>query len=325
VSDSPPGQIGSIPFQNGVDKLQSNFLFFVKIKMVSINRDSSNRASSWILILALYTSIVLCYANHQTVTVDEQGNAYILSQELEVSDEYDINHEPTLSNEYYYDDGIRIDEDDQGQYFQNSNANAFHSQGKSLNSIIVVTTVDGSIAGLSRDTGKVLWKQSGFSSSKQSDLSKPMDIHGTQHVNDSFRVRSPLVSTTTTVRSSRYDARTAAVPSVDGQVFLTDGADLTATSTIAELVARAPFLDSRGRFYVGSRSALAIALNRDTGDIVRLVDSNSDIKENSNVPDSSDARATTMTSTLLPNIHEDQTNGNENLICSKWRNGCQIF
>ncbi len=48
-------------------------------------------------------------------------------------------------------------------------------------------------------------------------------------------------------------------------------ADTTSTISMKELVSKSPFMDQRGRFYVSSRDTYAIALDRDTGDIVRVV------------------------------------------------------
>jgi len=116
--------------------------------------------------------------------------------------------------------------------------------------VIIVATVDGTLAGLSRRTGKVLWKQQ-----------------------DDKDISAPLLSTTTTTTSSGQDGKTVAVPSVDGRVFLTVTAktEQTATTTVRELVHRAPFVDSRGRFYVGSRHATAAAIDRDSGEVLKVV------------------------------------------------------
>ena len=126
----------------------------------------------------------------------------------------------------------------------------YNNNNDEEDSVIVVATVDGRLAGLSRRTGKVLWKQ-------------PND-------NVQNSLSAPLVSTTTTTKSSGNDGKTVAVPSIDGRVFLTVKQD-SATTTVRELVHRAPFVDSRGRFYVGSRHATAAALDRDSGQLLRLV------------------------------------------------------
>lgn len=203
-------------------------------------------ANTWLLLsLAVASKRLFAASAVNSVNVDAQGNAYIESQELEVSEDYDMSHETSWATDNLFDK--EHDEDEKG--------------------IIVVATIDGSIAGLSRQTGHVVWKQTGISLI-ESDLPSSNDTNN----GDSSKVLSPLVSTTTT-KSSSHDWRTAAVPSVDGRVFLTAGrdAELTATSTLQELVARAPFVDARGRFYVGSRQATAAAMDRDTGEILRVV------------------------------------------------------
>jgi hypothetical protein len=204
--------------------------------------------NTWLLLSLAVVSKHLSAANaSNSVNIDAQGNPFPESQELEVSDDYDIDHGVSWTAETLHGE---INDDD--------------SRG-----IVVVATVDGSIAGLSRQTGKVLWKRNGVCL-MEADL--PANNDSTNST-DSSKVLSPLVSTTTTTKSSSHDSRTAAVPSVDGRVFLTAGRDkeLTATSTLKELVARAPFVDSRGRFYVGSRQATAAAMDRDTGEILRVV------------------------------------------------------
>jgi serine/threonine-protein kinase/endoribonuclease IRE1 len=145
------------------------------------------------------------------------------------------------------------------------------------NGVIVVATVDGTLAGLSRKTGKTLWKQSGIDSS---DGDQTRDEHmrpsneKEKNYNSKTRLLSPLLSTTTTTQSS--DFHTAAVPSVDGSVYLTvgreaSGAPETENVKVSDLVSRAPFVDGRGSFYVGSRHSTAAALDRDTGEILRVV------------------------------------------------------
>ena len=205
--------------------------------------------NTWLLLsLAIISRQLSAAKASNSVNLDAQGNLFPESQELEVSDDYDIDHDVSWTKEALLNADIN-DDDKRG--------------------IILVATVDGSIAGLSRQSGKVLWKQTGLSL-VETGLSANTDA---SNATDSAKVLSPLVSTTTTTKSSSHDSRTAAVPSVDGRVFLTAGRDkeLTATSTLKALVARAPFVDSRGRFYVGSRQATAAAMDRDTGEILRVV------------------------------------------------------
>ena len=82
----------------------------------------------------------------------------------------------------------------------------------------------------------------------------------------------------------------AAVPSTDGYVYLTAGKDgigsssssesgeVTVVANVQDLVSRAPFVDRRGRFYVGARHATAAALDRDTGEVLRILSSSGDLQ-----------------------------------------------
>ena len=156
------------------------------------------------------------------------------------------------------------------------------------NDVIVVATVDGTMAGISRSTGRALWKRTGSATGKINDTAaaaSPQPQSEAPNLDAQVSLFAPLVSTTTTTKSGSGsgrggDWRTAAVPSVDGRVYLTPGRDkhlpadvaaATAVTTARELVSRAPFVDARGRFYVGSRTATAAALDRDTGEILRTV------------------------------------------------------
>ena len=177
--------------------------------------------------------------------------------------------------------------------------------------MIVVVSVDGSLAGIDKETGETLWKQTGVttpsttSSSSSSTTSSGGGSSSSSSKCHSMKPNSsplgggggtaggsststpeaaslrlffqPLVSTTTTTRSAASSAtsdtwKTATVPSTDGHVFLTtSSSDETITSTTKELVARAPFVDDRGRFYVGSRHSIAVALDGNTGEILRVL------------------------------------------------------
>lgn len=153
--------------------------------------------------------------------------------------------------------------------------------------VIVIATVDGTLAGLCRKTGKTLWKQVGVGDSSNDGVAQDkrsreehMRPHSNKekakHEDSRNRLLSPLLSTTTTTKSS--DKKTTAVPSVDGRVYLTAGRESsggpeeeTESTAVSDLVSRAPFVDGRGSFYVGSRHATAAALDRDTGEILRVV------------------------------------------------------
>jgi len=187
-----------------------------------------------------------------------------------------------------------------------------------MDSVILITTIDGTMAGLSRKSGKLLWKQEPLGSTQQQNqavesssqpppsrgsgiestkgnIERPLHEHMRPHEStgkknghnsDRERMLAPLVSTTTTTKSSSgtggHPGRTAAVPSVDGKVFLTPGregvalgdsgtTDLTVTTEVRDLVARAPFVDSRGRVIVGSRQSSIAAIDRDTGEVLRVI------------------------------------------------------
>ena len=151
--------------------------------------------------------------------------------------------------------------------------------------VIVVATVDGTLAGLSRRTGKTLWKQPGVTNDvTEKDLTtreehmRPQSSSNEKNKNSSrTRLLSPLLATTTTTKSGDY--KTAAVPSVDGRVYLTSrressgapNAVMAESTQVSELVSRSPFVDGHGSFYVGSRQTSAAAIDRDTGEILRVV------------------------------------------------------
>jgi serine/threonine protein kinase len=211
--------------------------------------------------------------------------------------------------------------------------------------VIIVATIDGTLAGLDKRTGKLIWKRSGNGKEDTDDYSqmhtgnnhhpnsrggtgvqsphtsKPRYHHSRQQFpvppetdarSEAPALLEPLVSTTTTVEKASVsgDWRTAAVPSVDGTVYLTAAGreitpgtsstgtavpatttrrattttsttstpnivdhdhDVTVTTTLHELVARTPFVDMRGRIYTGSRRAVAVAVDVDTGEILETV------------------------------------------------------
>lgn len=166
------------------------------------------------------------------------------------------------------------------------------SDGSASPEIIIVSTVDGTLVGLCKTTGRVLWKRSSSSfPATQTTTNSP----------DARALSRPLVSTTTTKQSAKQDGaewRTAAVPSIDGSVSLTAVASDTSSSThidskrggdasppsasssavsapevtveasLQELVTRAPFVDARGRIYTGSRRATTFALDGSTGELL---------------------------------------------------------
>eukprot|EP00538_Stauroneis_constricta_P006018 CAMPEP_0119572202 /NCGR_PEP_ID=MMETSP1352-20130426/44505_1 /TAXON_ID=265584 /ORGANISM="Stauroneis constricta, Strain CCMP1120" /LENGTH=1824 /DNA_ID=CAMNT_0007621887 /DNA_START=124 /DNA_END=5598 /DNA_ORIENTATION=- len=171
------------------------------------------------------------------------------------------------------------------------------------NDVIVVVAVDGTVAGLSRDTGEILWSKMGRlkhvasaattttpGESKPKGFHKSPNMHGQRgnernENNSRMRIESgidsaesespimdPLLTTTTTTKSSSNSWQTAAVPGIDGSVYIT-AADVTVSTNAKDLVERSPFLDSRGRFYIGSRHSSAAALDGDTGEVLHVVSS----------------------------------------------------
>jgi serine/threonine protein kinase len=135
--------------------------------------------------------------------------------------------------------------------------------------IILVVAVDGTLAGISKETGKVLWKQSRPPPEKDED-GRTMKPGKGASINPSLSLLQPLLSTTTTTRSAA-SSEYAAVPSVDGNVFLTSSSDVTVSTSVKELVQRTPFLDHQGRFYVGSRHATAAAVDEATGEVLSVI------------------------------------------------------
>lgn len=145
------------------------------------------------------------------------------------------------------------------------------------NDVIVVATVDGMLAGLSKKSGRILWKRSAPANTSSNSHLESEWPPGSHRLSEAPLLH-PLVATTTTVKTSNSDWRTAAVPSIDGTVYLTapgrrdagDAEDVTVTTTIHDLVERSPFVDARGRIYTGTRHATAFAIDGDTGDILAV-------------------------------------------------------
>lgn len=136
---------------------------------------------------------------------------------------------------------------------------------KEDDSVIILSAVDGTLAGVSRSTGRVLWKQTqDVATSSSSSVEASVDHN---------KFLSPLVSTSGEADSQQWHA----VPSIDGTVYLTDGVsaesnhELSTSSNIRDLVDRAPFVDSHGRFFVGSKRAMVAAVDERTGEILRVI------------------------------------------------------
>lgn len=144
--------------------------------------------------------------------------------------------------------------------------------------ILIVSSVDGGLAGISKATGELLWKRQGGKSTSDEKSEAPPLLE-------------PLVLTSTTIQSSSKmraedDWRTAAVPSIDGSVHLTaktsthgngnsgigdDSGQVTLTTSLLELVKRAPFVDNRGRVYSSHQRSMTFAIDGESGEILRQI------------------------------------------------------
>lgn len=148
-------------------------------------------------------------------------------------------------------------------------------------SVLIVSAIDGTLAGISRSSGQIIWKQS-QDSHDAPDVDTSTSSAG---LTDSWnKFLSPLVSTTTKSTSTapgHHNSQWHAVPSIDGTVYLTAAPEndlggpasqeLSITTHICELVDRAPFVDAHGRFFVGSRRAMVAAIDEQTGEILRII------------------------------------------------------
>ncbi|CAB9519579.1 Inactive serine/threonine-protein kinase/endoribonuclease IRE1-like [Seminavis robusta] len=220
-------------------------------------------------------------ANRQTAPVDPQPSLQISMDDfISIGD----------------DDDDEIDfadlGDDSDSHSSSSNNNDNDSSNK-RKELIIVAAVDGTIAAVDKETGKVLWKQNGGGSSIMAhpDETEPQNMklprHSTIH-NREEKLLQPLVTTTTTASSSKRTTTTttstAAIPSIDGSVFLTTTVEApndtsvtrTDTASVRELVDRAPYVDPHGRFYVGSRQTTVAALDGDTGEILYVASADDD-------------------------------------------------
>jgi serine/threonine protein kinase len=159
---------------------------------------------------------------------------------------------------------------------------------KDEDSVLILVSVDGTLAGVSRSTGEVLWKRSqndavstAPSATANDDDDNNASLLSAKTVN---KFLSPLVSTTTKSNSGLSSLQWHAVPSIDGIVYLTGGGDpinesspspssreLSISTHIRDLVDRAPFVDAHGRFFVGSRRASVAAVDERTGEILRVI------------------------------------------------------
>jgi hypothetical protein len=192
------------------------------------------------------------------------------------------------------------------------------STGEQNDSVIILSSVDGTLAGISRTSGQILWKQSNahFGASSNNEMQDGDSGGKSQSTPLEWnKFLSPLVSTSTTklLESKNKNIQNSnqwyAVPSIDGKVYLTSGGDvnnnnndgashkLSTITHIRDLVDRAPFVDAHQRFFVGSRKAMVAAVDEATGEILRVVPKfngggdGSDSDGEENLPPSLEGRA----------------------------------
>ena len=210
-------------------------------------------------------------------------------------------------------------EEPENDYIEDAFDESSSSSGtSSQKDIIIVATVDGTMAAIDSSSGKVLWKQAGEGSKEHyhqgygevdnnnhDGMKLPHLKESENGKSGSDRLLQPLIATSTTAKSSRQSAstdssKTVAIPSIDGSVYLTTPAShakdggtrptdssltTTITSSLRELVSRAPYVDANGRFYVGSRHATAAAVDGDTGEILHVASADGNDERNNNKSD----------------------------------------
>ncbi len=167
--------------------------------------------------------------------------------------------------------------------------NESHDTEKAKDSVIILSAVDGTLAGVSRTSGHVLWRKS--------RVVPTVGEEGEGFEENKFPEEwnaflSPLVSTTSKnllsssdkQRTTGHEYQWQAIPSIDGTVYLTGGdssanndgggyrgQELSVSIHIRDLVNKAPFVDAQQRFFVGSRKAMVAALDEHTGEILRVI------------------------------------------------------
>ena len=169
-----------------------------------------------------------------------------------------------------------------------------NEEEKEADSVIILSAVDGTLAGISRTSGQMLWKQSRRGDDPKEKVAKEKKKKTEQDDDKVLPVLpaewnkflSPLVSSSMTKSPSSTEKHNSyyqwqAVPSVDGTVYLTGGDgttsdassshELSVSTHIRDLVDRAPFVDAQQRFFVGSRRAMVAAVDERTGEILRVI------------------------------------------------------
>lgn len=219
----------------------------------------------------------------QAAAVDapqQQPSVRVINENVGMDQKWGSSHQATAATE---DDGDD-DEDDEESTTTSAESN------DRIDSVIVAT-VDGSLASLDKRTGKLLWKRPG---NNKQDYAVQQPHFREQAISDAPTLLEPLVSTTTTVKTPAGDWRTAAIPSIDGSVYLTAvgretpgvaaADDVTVTTSVQELVDRAPFVDTRGRIYTGTRRSTAVAVDAATGEILQVVSADEQSPKQHNNP-----------------------------------------
>lgn len=157
--------------------------------------------------------------------------------------------------------------------------------------VIIVATVDGTLAAIESSTGEVIWRNHGTASKshrhnenkdahREEGSKFPLGDKGPRPAKKASKLLNPLTTTTTTASSTSDSSILTAIPSINGNVFLTtvdsskdarttpNALTRTETASLKELVARAPYVDSSGRFYLGSVDTTAVAIDSKTGEIL---------------------------------------------------------
>lgn len=159
---------------------------------------------------------------------------------------------------------------------------------KERDSVLILSAVDGTLAGVSRSSGQILWRKSRVRTEDEEGATEEVKVPDEWNA-----VLSPLVSTTSKALSAHkspdkqrtgHEYQWQAVPSIDGTVYLTGGGnaadndgdgysgqELSVSIHIRDLVNKAPFVDAQQRFFVGSRRAMVAALDERTGEILRVI------------------------------------------------------
>ena len=183
---------------------------------------------------------------------------------------------------------------DKPQFHNRHSKSSTSRNEEEKDSVIILSAVDGTLAGISRTSGQMLWKQSRRVDDPKEKVAKEKQKKTEQDDDKVLPVLpaewnkflSPLVSSSMTKSPSSTEKHNSyyqwqAVPSVDGTVYLTGGDgttsdastshELSVSTHIRDLVDRAPFVDAQQRFFVGSRRAMVAAVDERTGEILRVI------------------------------------------------------